>query len=64
MVTRRRILTGLASVVAGLFASRQAVASEASSAGEQLRFPGDPTEHNVVYQLNKSDSKEIITTVM
>ena len=57
MVTRRRILTGLASVVAGLFASRQAVASEASSAGEQLRFPGDPTEHNVVYQLNKSDSK-------
>ncbi len=54
MVSRRRLLTSFTSVVAGFFASRNVSASEETS-GDELRFPGDPTEHNVVYQLNKSD---------
>jgi len=57
MITRRRLLTSLASMAAGVFASRQASASETTSDDGELRFPGDPTEHNVVYQLNKSDQK-------
>lgn len=58
MTTRRKLLTGLAGILAGAFVSKHAVAEPASteSAGE-LRFPGDPTEHNVIYQLNKSDDK-------
>jgi uncharacterized protein len=57
MITRRRLLTGLASIAAGLFSARHAVASEGTKADDELRFPGDPTEHNVVYQCNKSDPK-------
>lgn len=44
-------------MIAGVFASRHAVAASTDSDDGELRFPGDPTEHNVVYQLNKSDDK-------
>ena len=61
MITRRRLLTSFASMAAGIFASRSVSASgvvaEDAAQEAELRFPGDPTEHNVVYQFNKSDSK-------
>jgi len=57
MITRRRLLTSLASIAAGVFAARNASASEPVANDEELRFPGDPTEHNIVYQFNKSDQK-------
>ncbi len=44
-------------MLAGVFAGRNASASADNSGENELRFPGDPTEHNVVYQLNKSDAK-------
>ena len=55
MPTRRRILTGLLSVTAGLFTARHATAESSADAGESLRFPGDPTDHNVIVQFNKAD---------
>lgn len=57
MITRRRLLTGLASLAAGFFSARQVSAAETKADSSELRFPGDPTEHNVVYQCNKSDHK-------
>lgn len=57
MITRRRLLTSIASITAGVFAGRNVSASATVSSNEELRFPGDPTEHNIVYQLNKSDQK-------
>jgi len=57
MITRRRLLTSFASIAAGVFAARSSSASEPVANDEELRFPGDPTEHNIVYQLNKSDPK-------
>lgn len=54
MTTRRKLLTGFVGAATGLFVGRHAVAKEASKSVESLRFPGDPTEHNVIYQLNKS----------
>lgn len=57
MISRRRLLTGFASIAAGIFAARNVNASEVASGDGELRFPGDPTEHNIVYQLNKSDQK-------
>ena len=50
MVSRRRLLTGILSAASGLFA-----AHVSARQNEALRFPGDPTDHNVVYQLNKPD---------
>jgi hypothetical protein len=41
---------GLVALVFGL-----ALFSFQSQAAEELRFPGDPPEHKVVYQLNKAD---------
>jgi len=58
MTTRRKLLTGLAGMLAGVFVSKHAAAEpSASESVDDLRFPGDPTEHNVIYQLNKSDDK-------
>lgn len=53
MNTRRRLLASLFSFGAGLVAARAAHA-EPDSTGS-TRFPGDPTDHNVVFQFNKSD---------
>ncbi len=47
---RRRLLTGLLAGVGVSAASRLSVAEE-----EELRFPGDPPEHHVVYQFNKAE---------
>lgn len=61
MITRRRLIAGLASTVAGFFVSRRAALANQKEATQtsvdSLRFPGDPTDHNVVYQLNKSSEK-------
>jgi len=57
MVTRRRLLTGLLSMAAGVFSVRSASSAENNLAENELRFPGDPTDHNVVYQLNKPNDK-------
>jgi len=55
---RRRLMGGLA-LVGGLFtaASGVARAEEKKPEEKSLRFPGDPPEHYVVYQLNKADSE-------
>lgn len=65
MNTRRRLLSGLLSLGAGLLSAKavsaqgssESSASPAEEAGglAELRFPGDPTEHNVVFQFNKAD---------
>jgi len=58
MTTRRKLLTGLAGMLAGVFVSKHAAAEQApTESAEDLRFPGDPTDHNVIYQLNKSSEK-------
>ncbi len=57
MVTRRRLLSGLIATAAGVFGARAASSAENNSAENALRFPGDPTDHNVVYQLNKANEK-------
>jgi uncharacterized protein len=51
--TRRRILTGLISFTAGLFSAKTVHA--AKSGTDNLRFPGDPTDHNVIFQFNSDD---------
>lgn len=53
MITRRRLLTTLMGLTAGVFAGRQASAEAEPTA--ELRFPGDPTDYNVVYQFNKAE---------
>ena len=58
MTTRRKLLTGLAGVLAGVFVSKHTAAEQVSTeSANDLRFPGDPTDHNVIYQLNKSNEK-------
>ncbi len=57
MISRRRLLTRLIATIAGFFAVSQktsATEHEATKISE-LRFPGDPTRHNVVFQFNKHD---------
>ena len=53
--SRRRLLGGLiaGSGLAALSASHHVKAEEEKE--EELRFPGDPPEHKVVYQFNKAD---------
>ena len=58
MTTRRKLLTGLVGAATGLFVGRNAVAKEAGESAAGLRFPGDPTEHNVIYQLKFHGEKE------
>jgi len=61
--TRRRLLSGLLTFGAGLLSARVVSAQTGSPSAAQpaaddtteLRFPGDPTEHNVVFQFNKAD---------
>ncbi|MFV2056560.1 MAG: DsrE family protein [Thiohalomonadales bacterium] len=55
---RRNFLTSLLAGAGGLLAlNGVAKASDAADDDKELRFPGDPAEHKVVYQFNKSDSK-------
>ena len=53
MNTRRRILTASIGFITGLFSSKAAQSSQ--TAIDTLRFPGDATDHNVVFQFNKDD---------
>jgi len=53
-LTRLLAGTGLA-MLAGTQVARAAAASEESSNGNELRFPGDPVDNKVVYQFNKAD---------
>ncbi len=55
MITRRRILSAFLGFTTGLIASRQAAGEVDTDA--EMRFPGDPTDHNVVYQFNKADAR-------
>lgn len=55
MTTRRKLLTALAGLAGGALLSRKASAQQGAT--ESLRFPGDPTDHNVIYQLNKSSQQ-------
>ena len=51
---RRRLLRGLLALLpAALLAT--AAPSMAEDAADDLRFPGDPASHRVVYQLNHAD---------
>lgn len=51
---RRRLLGRLAVLGGAMTAGGTARAADAGSPG--LRFPGDPAENQVVYQLNKADA--------
>ncbi|MDH5786508.1 MAG: DsrE family protein [Chromatiales bacterium] len=51
-IGRRRLLGGLLSA-AGIAAVSSKVAAEEKE--EELRFPGDPPDHHIVYQFNKAD---------
>jgi hypothetical protein len=56
--TRRRVLGGLiaGSGLAALTTSKTAMSDDKpAESEEELRFPGDPPEHKVVYQFNKAD---------
>jgi intracellular sulfur oxidation DsrE/DsrF family protein len=54
---RRRMVSSLA-LLGGLVAGTGAVRAEDKKAEDKpLRFPGDPPEHLVVYQLNKPDAE-------
>lgn len=56
MISRRQLLAGLSAAAMGVFVSSKTLAETAEdSGGDELRFPGDPTDHNVVYQFNKAD---------
>ncbi len=50
---RRRLLGGLLAAV-GVIAVSGTVSAQAAEE-EELRFPGDPPDHHVVYQFNKAD---------
>ena len=50
--SRRHFIRGMLAVV-GVVALSAAHAQEAEE--EELRFPGDPPDHHVVYQFNKAD---------
>lgn len=54
---RRRFLRGLLALApAGLLGSAAARAADsAADSADDLRFPGDPAEHRVVYQFNHAD---------
>jgi hypothetical protein len=51
--SRRRLLGGL---IAGSGLATLG-SSQIAKAEEELRFPGDPAEHRLVYQFNKADEK-------
>jgi intracellular sulfur oxidation DsrE/DsrF family protein len=50
---RRRLLSTL--VAGGGFAALGATRNSRAAAADELRFPGDPAEHKLVYQLNKGE---------
>lgn len=57
MNTRRKLLTGLVGLGVSVFGARAVASQKTSDEADELRFPGDPTDHNVVYQFNKSSER-------
>lgn len=57
MTSRRQWLTGFMSLGAGIFAARSVAAGTIVEKETATRFPGDPTDHNIVYQFNKADAE-------
>lgn len=57
MTSRRHWLTSLLSFGAGMLAFRPAAAETVSDPAADMRFPGDPADHNVVYQFNKAEQE-------
>ena len=57
--TRRHFLSGLLAGTGSLvaFSSSSNAATSPSATSAELRFPGDPADHKVVYQFNKDDPK-------
>ncbi len=54
--TRRRLFGGmLAGVSMAAVSSKLQAAEEVTEEEGELRFPGDPPEHYIVYQFNKAD---------
>ncbi|MGM0411903.1 MAG: DsrE family protein [Pseudomonadota bacterium] len=53
---RRRMLGGLGALAAGAAGWVVGGRARAEESGDEMRFPGDPAEHKVVYQLNKADA--------
>lgn len=54
MTRRRRLLTSLPWLGAALGAPTVFAQSKASAPAKPERFPGDPPEHKIVYQLNQA----------
>ncbi len=52
---RRRLLGGLVAGAAAATVSTTLQAAEEAAEEEELRFPGDPPDHYIVYQFNKAD---------
>ncbi len=52
---RRRLLGGLATGAGLVTLGNSTMAKAAETDDEELRFPGDPPEHKVVYQFSKAD---------
>jgi len=52
---RRRLLGGLGALAAGTAGWLLGGRARAQESADELRFPGDPAEHKVVYQLNRAD---------
>lgn len=56
---KRRLLGGLLAgsglAMASQSQSAMAATGEADEGAEELRFPGDPVDHKIVYQFNKAD---------
>ncbi len=56
MTSRRRWLTGLLTYGTGILAIRSATAASTDTVPVPVtRFPGDPTDHNIIYQFNKAE---------
>ncbi len=53
--TRRRFLSVLSTMGASLGLSTAKATSETPAISASERFPGDPPENHVVYQLNRAD---------
>ena len=52
MIFSRHFVIGLIGLLSSVLMINSAIASNENN---DLRFPGDPTDHNVVFQFNKAD---------
>ena len=52
---RRRVLGGLLATAGIAAVTTRVQAQEEAAEGEELRFPGDPPDHHIVYQFNRAE---------